>query len=79
MYIHENLGNPSIRKRHRILVDMVSGQPTTELYKKEIPRPKMVEDYHNNMGTVDQGNMKRQGNIAFHYGWPTKTWWLLIR
>ncbi len=35
----------------------------------------MVEMYHENMGKVDQNNAKRQGEIAFHTHWPTKTWW----
>ena len=55
-------------------MDIVSGQQTTELYMKQTPMQKMVEYYHLNMGTVDQGDMKRQGNFAFHYGCPTKTW-----
>ncbi len=35
----------------------------------------MVELYHVNMGAVDQHNRKRQGDLAFHTHWPTRTWW----
>jgi len=27
------------------------------------------------MGAVDGANRKRQGDLAFHKHWPTRTWW----
>jgi len=35
----------------------------------------MIEQYFENFGTIDHNDRKRQGDLAFHLNWPTRTWW----
>ncbi len=35
----------------------------------------MVEQYFQNFGSIDHNDRKRQGDLAFHLHWATKTWW----
>lgn len=53
----------------------MSNKPKTSIYNKVISRPKMVEQYFENFGSVDHNDRKRQGDLAFHMHWSTRTWW----
>ncbi len=70
-----NIGKPSIRKRHKIIVNEETGEPETLRYTKSIIRPKVIQQYFEYFSALDNNNQLRQGTLAFHLHWPTRKWW----
>ena len=59
------LGAPAEKKRQR-----ADGRN----YRIEVPRPRIIEDYQNNMGYVDRHNRYRQNILGLAKLWRTKKW-----
>lgn len=74
-----NCGNTIVgiqarRIRHHIEVNE-DHEPYTARYVKEIPRPKIVEDFYKYFGSVDVHDHLRQGSLCLEEVWRTQIWW----
>ncbi len=68
-------GTPSVRNRHRILFDTVRQCEITQQYQIAVPRPYFIELLYSCFSNVDIHDHLRQGSLALHIVWKTKSWW----
>jgi hypothetical protein len=47
----------------------------TCLSNREVACPEAIKTFYTYFGAVDHHDHLRQGTLAFHKHWPTKTWW----
>jgi hypothetical protein len=66
-------GSPHQKKRLR-----VSHTGETEVYYKQVQRPRIVELYFSGAPAVDVHNHYRQGGLALEKGLQTKIWWMRV-
>lgn len=66
-------GTPAKKLRHKI-VALPSGEVITSRMVKEVPRPKVVEDFFRHFSAIDVHDHYRQGSLAIEDNWKTKSW-----
>jgi len=68
-------GRPSIRTRHRKGMDTIRQVELTQRYEISVQRPYFIELLYKYFSCVDIHDHYRQGSLALHNVWKTKTWW----
>jgi hypothetical protein len=66
-------GNDSTRERHEIV--SVAGLATTQIIKKVVMQPQMIENFFEYFSCIDIHDHLRQGSLRLEESWKTKTWW----
>jgi len=62
-------GTDSLRPRSKI------ENGVTKRYNVSVPRPLAIQEMFDSFSAIDDHDHLRQGSLAFHNHWPTKTWW----
>lgn len=70
---HTGRGNDIERERHNVV--SVGGQERTEITKKTIKQPQMIEMFFEYFSCIDIHDHLRQGSLKMEESWKTKTWW----
>jgi hypothetical protein len=66
-------GNPAIKLRHHI-VRQENGDEVTEVSRRVVKRPSMIEDFFRHFSCIDVHDHLRQGSLRLEEAWKTKSW-----
>ena len=75
---HTVPGPPSVRVRHKVALNPVSGQLEQTVNTHQIPRNTMLATFFDAFSAVDISDHCRQGTLAMETNWSTKKYHLRV-